>query len=273
MLRLLWRRPTSRPISALSGQAAVDGCGAPAQTSPGRPRRLSPARSRRRRALTGYLLACGGGPLLFVLVFLAEGATRPGYSAWRHAVSQLSLGDHGWVNSAALVVFGLLMLGFARGLALTFPSGTGSTWGPRLVAVFGLSLIVAGLFVIDPSLDYPPGARQTYTLHGLVHALDAGPVLFGSLSAACLVFARRFSGDSHWKGWQPYSIVTAALVAGFFIACSVAAALDQYGVLSPGPGGLLQRVSLISGLSWMALLAFRLLRIARATEQGVGGAA
>src|SRR5213082_3059636 len=44
------------------------------------------------RFITRLLLACGViGPLLFIIVFLIEGATRPGYSAWRHAVSQLSL--------------------------------------------------------------------------------------------------------------------------------------------------------------------------------------
>jgi Protein of unknown function (DUF998) len=40
------------------------------------------------------LLACGViGPPLFVIVFLIEGAMRPGYSARRHYVSQLSLGE------------------------------------------------------------------------------------------------------------------------------------------------------------------------------------
>jgi hypothetical protein len=41
-------------------------------------------------ARTRALLACGViGPLLFISVFLLEGATRPGYSAWRHVVSAL----------------------------------------------------------------------------------------------------------------------------------------------------------------------------------------
>ncbi len=44
------------------------------------------------------LLACGAiGPLLFIVVFLIEGATRPNYSAWHHFVSSLSLGEQGWM--------------------------------------------------------------------------------------------------------------------------------------------------------------------------------
>ena len=34
---------------------------------------------------TEFLLGCGViGPLLFIVVLLIEGATRPGYSAWRN---------------------------------------------------------------------------------------------------------------------------------------------------------------------------------------------
>jgi hypothetical protein len=50
---------------------------------------LSQGRRTRQRLLLG-----GGSAILiaFVVTFLVEGATRPGYSPWRHAVSQLSLG-------------------------------------------------------------------------------------------------------------------------------------------------------------------------------------
>jgi hypothetical membrane protein len=40
-----------------------------------------------------FLLACGTvGPLVFIVVFLIEGATRPSYSTWHQFVSSLSLG-------------------------------------------------------------------------------------------------------------------------------------------------------------------------------------
>ena len=44
------------------------------------------------------LLACGAiGPLLYIVAFLIEGATRPHYSAWQNVVSSLSLGEGGWI--------------------------------------------------------------------------------------------------------------------------------------------------------------------------------
>lgn len=45
-----------------------------------------------------WLYAGVVGPLLFIAVFLVEGATRPGYSAWRMYVSQLATGPGGWVQ-------------------------------------------------------------------------------------------------------------------------------------------------------------------------------
>ena len=82
--------------------------------------------------VTTFLITCGAiGPLLFILVFLIEGATRPGYSAWRNYVSSLSLSDQGWMQIANFLVCGLLSLCFAIGLRQVLRSGRGSIWGPH----------------------------------------------------------------------------------------------------------------------------------------------
>src|SRR5690348_11546920 len=92
--------------------------------------------------VTRWLIAGGAiGPLLFILVFLLEGATRPDYSAWHHFVSQLSLSDQGWMQIVNFLVCGLLLLGFSLGLRRTLWPGKGSVWGPILLGVFGLGLI------------------------------------------------------------------------------------------------------------------------------------
>ena len=67
--------------------------------------------------ITRFLIACGAiGPLLFILVFLIEGVTRPGYSVWHDFVSDLSLGDQGWEQIGNFLVCGVLILCFAVGL-------------------------------------------------------------------------------------------------------------------------------------------------------------
>src|SRR5713226_2478320 len=149
--------------------------------------------------VTRFLIACGAiGPLLFIIVLLIEGATRPGYSAWHNYGSSLSLSDQGWMQIANFLVCGLLTLCFAVGLRQVLRQGKGSVWGPILLGVFSLGLIVAGLFVTDPNLGYPPGTGThrsgPQTLHGTVHGV-AGLIVFSAVAAASFVLARRFAGD------------------------------------------------------------------------------
>src|SRR5437667_11968886 len=206
--------------------------------------------------VTRFLIAGGAiGPLLFIFVLLIEGATRPGYSAWHNYGSSLSLGDQGWMQIANFLVCGLLTLGFAIGLRQVFQTGRGSVWGPILLGVFGASLIVAGLFVTDPSLGYPPGTHGSgpQTLHGTIHGV-AGLIAFSSSAIASFVMARRFAGDPNWRGWALYSIVTGVLVVMSFIAATVVSALDESGVFPGSPTGLLIRIGIIAGCGWSSLM-------------------
>jgi len=161
---------------------------------------------------------------------------------------------------ANFLVCGLLTLGFAVGLRQVPQTGRGSIWGPLLPGIFGLALIVAGLFVTDPSLGYPPSTHGggPQTLHGTVHGV-AGFITFSSVAIASFVMARRFAGDPDWKGWALCSIVTGILVIVFFIAATAVSALDESGVLPGSPTGLFQRIAIIAGWGWIALLAIRLL--------------
>jgi Protein of unknown function (DUF998) len=191
--------------------------------------------------------------------FLVEGALRPGYRPWRHAISQLSLGPFGRVNTIAILVTAASLLVFAAGLRDALPTGVGSTWGPRLIGVTGACFLLAAIFPIDPGLGYPPATPAQHSLPGLVHGL-AITVAVGCLSAACFVMARRFAGDPAWRGWARYSTVTGVVVGAGYVATAVVTGLDQAGVLPTAPGGLLQRGMIITGLAWIVLVAVRLLR-------------
>jgi hypothetical membrane protein len=235
----------------------------------------SNSRSLKKISSTEFLLLCGViGPLLFILVFLIEGATRPGYSTWHNYGSTLSLGPGGWMQITNFIVCGLLTLCFAIGLRQVFRTGKGAVWGPILLGVFGVALIVAGVFVTDPSLGYPPGTRSIgpQTLHGTIHGVNA-IITFGSLTIACFVMARRFAGDPNWKGWALYSLVTGILVVVSFIAATAVSALDESGVFPGSPTGLLQRIGIIAGWGWIALLAIRLLSQMRSPVPGARDAA
>lgn len=201
------------------------------------------------------LLACGAiGPLLNIIVLLILGATRPGYNGWQIPDSSLELGAGGWIQITNYIVCGVLLLGFAIGLRRVLRTGRGSTWGPILLGIFGLSFIGIGIFVTDPVLGYPLGASSTPTVHGTLHDLF-GQLQFISLIAACFVLARREAGSAASRGWAWYSVAT-----GLLVAASDVVFVLTFKLLDGGPAGLISRIGIIAGGGWIALLAIRLIR-------------
>jgi hypothetical protein len=53
----------------------------------------------------------------------------------------------------------------------------------------------------------------------------------------------------------------------FFIAATVVSALDENGVFPDSPTGLFQRIAIIVGWGWIALLAIRLLGLIRSPQR------
>src|SRR5260370_7510777 len=95
------------------------------------------------------------GPLLFIVVFIVEGLTRPGYSAWRHYVSQLATGDGGWVQVVNFLVCGSLMVAFAIGLRHALRGSRGSIGAPLLFLLLRPSLLSPPIFPTAPPPRYP----------------------------------------------------------------------------------------------------------------------
>ncbi|MGW4130166.1 DUF998 domain-containing protein [Amycolatopsis japonica] len=154
------------------------------------------------------LLACGAvsGPLYF-LTSLTQAAVRDGFDLTKHPASMLSNGDAGWIQVTNFLVTGVLMIAGAVGLSRTLEPGRGSTWGPRLLGVFGVSLLFAAVFKADPGNGFPAGSGPaTISTAGILH-MAAGSVGFLSLIAATFVFASRFSREGH-RGWAAYSRAT-----------------------------------------------------------------
>lgn len=216
---------------------------------------------------TEFLLLCGvTGPPLFVLVLLIEGATRPGYSAWRTDGSYLSLSNQGWEQIANFLVCGALCIAFAIGLRRIWRTGRASVWGPLLIGLFGLGLLIAGVFVIDPGGGYPPGAPaggNLQTWHGWVHGINGLLLFTVVLPAACFVLARRFAADPQHRRWARYSWLTGALILAIALPINtIVVPFAEYAGL-PVVDGLIQRVEIIMGWAWIALTALQLWREAR----------
>jgi hypothetical membrane protein len=209
------------------------------------------------------------GPLLFVAVFLVEGATRPGYSAWRNYVSQLATGDLGWMQVANFLVCGALVLAFALGLRQAIRGTRGSIGAPALLALFAVALLVAGVFTTDPGLGYPVGAPPVHTTHGLIHGF-AGLAAFTLLPAACFVMAWHFTSEPRGRRWTLYSLAVGLFIVVFFIGSTTASAMDASGTWSNAATGFLQRIAIITGWTWISMVAWHLLRKEEAGNRSVG---
>jgi hypothetical protein len=164
---------------------------------------------------TKRLLACGivAGPL-FVAVGLIQAFTREGFDLSRHPLSLLSLGDLGWIQIANFVVTGGLFVACAVGMGRVLRPGRGGTWGPLLVGVLGVGLIVAGVFVTDAGAGFPPGAPagapERISWHGILHSVGFVLAVNGMM-VGCLVFARRFVALKQ-RGWAAACVATVGAV-------------------------------------------------------------
>jgi hypothetical protein len=112
---------------------------------------------------------------------------------------------------------GAMIVAAAIGLRRAMPAGAGRTWGPLLLGVHGVGMVLAGLFPADPAYGFPVGTPDgpgAVSWHGMAH-FAAGGVGFACFIAACLVVARRFAGLGE-RGWAVFSAVTAVVfLAGF----------------------------------------------------------
>jgi hypothetical protein len=198
------------------------------------------------------VLLLGGviaGPI-YVIVAGIQVATRDGFDITRHPVSLLSLGDWGWVQIGNFVIVGLLVLGAAIALWQVVTSGRASKWGPLLIGMYGIGLILSGVFVADAMDGFPPGTpagdSAEASFSGIMH-LMAGGIAFLSLVGASLVFARRFNSLGQ-RGWSAFSIMVGALILAGFALIGI----------FPGEAfsNLLLTAAVVSGWVWLSLLSW-----------------
>ncbi|MFD8789768.1 DUF998 domain-containing protein [Streptomyces vinaceus] len=177
------------------------------------------------RAAVGRWLGGGiaAGPV-FLAAGVAQGVARDGFDFSRNALSQLALGEAGWVQTVNFLLAGTLLVMGAAGLRRLLGGTPGGTWGPALIGVFGASFWAAAIFPADAGAGFPTGAGDSTVMssHGAVH-MAAGMIGYLALCAALVVLAGSLAGRGH-HGWVVASrLVPVAVVAGF--AASAASVL------------------------------------------------
>ncbi|GAA4936936.1 DUF998 domain-containing protein [Streptomyces coeruleoprunus] len=209
------------------------------------------ARPTTRALLTGAAVA---GPL-FLGAGLIQGLSRDGFDFTRNALSQLSLGDLGWIQVTTFLFTGILVIAGAVGMRQALRDTPGGTWAPRLIAVFGASFLLAGAFAADPGAGFPAGAPEaraaSLSTDGAVH-MFSGMVGYLALCAAFLVLARHFAAQNR-RGWAVASrIAPAGILAGFVGSSATVLAFTA------GAG---------LGLLWLTMVTIRLMAASPAARR------
>ena len=192
------------------------------------------------------------GSVLFVAVFTIEGWLRPGYNPLGMYVSELSIGLRGWIQIVNFILWGLLFLVFARGVANEFKDGKASKAGSILLTIIAFSFLISGPLVTDP------GTIFTYQMswHGILHGIF-GATVFSLAPVSCFVFYRRFREDPKWQGLSKWTITACIIIV-------IAVIFLKIGQVPPSiinaNVGLIQRVALITYLSWIFTFALVLYR-------------
>jgi hypothetical protein len=177
------------------------------------------------------------GTALFPITYLIEGATRPGYDAWRQTISSLSFGPGGWIQELNCALCGVSVLWMAFVWRKLLAGGVCATWYPLIRGIEGFGLIAIAIFTRDP-------------LHTVFLV-----VIVNSMSLGLFVIARRFWRNSHWRGWVAFSVACGlwpmVLMPFFGIA------LNPHSVLA-GYAGLFERLATNADTVWSLVLVTRL---------------
>lgn len=165
------------------------------------------------------LLLCGVALApLFYIVVTAQLLNRAGFDIRIYPLSLLSLGDLGWIQITNFITTGILAIACAIGMRRALRETLGETVIPLTVSLFGVGMLLAGVFPPDPLPGFPPGTPAivaTMSQHAQVHGIGFA-LAFTSLTVACFVFARReFQiGSGTWGSYcAATGIATPILVA------------------------------------------------------------
>ena len=180
------------------------------------------------------------GTLLFLMIYLLEGVTRPGYNAWADTISALSHGPEGWIQQLNFALCGISVLWSAFVWRKVLVGGKCATWYPIIRGIEGGGLVAIAFFTQDP--------LHTVFLVIIVEAMTIG--LF--------IIARRFWKQPLWRGWVVFSVAYGLLPVVLMPLFGLALH-TQEGMLV-GYTGLIERIATNADTIWSLVLLVHLWR-------------
>lgn len=206
------------------------------------------------------LLWCGvlAGPI-YILESVFQILTRDGFDVTKHSWSVLSNGDMGWLHILNFLITGTFTILGAIGIGRLLKGSTGSKWAPRLIMVYGIFLILSGIFKADPANGFPPGtplgSPTTVSTSGILH-LVFGMFGFIALISSCIIFSKYFRRVKNQPLAQ-FSLITGVYFLIGFLSLMMG---GMFGTTGSAISILAFSLAVILSWSWYSLLSWSLLK-------------
>lgn len=190
------------------------------------------------RSMLGWGLVAGPFYLVFSLILALQ---REGFDLSRHALSLLTLGDAGWMQTVNFALTGVMVIVAGWGMWRAI-AGRGRGAGVATI-VAGVAITLAGVFRPDPMAGFPVGAEASMSASGMMH-LVLGMIEFGAFALAAILLAR-FLGARGDRGHALVSRVGGIVIIAAFIAGAM---------LSGGPAGVAPLwLAVVTSFAWLLL--------------------
>jgi hypothetical membrane protein len=200
------------------------------------------------------------GPF-YLALGLGQAFLRDGFDFARHPLSVLANGPGGWVQTASLVLTGIMVIATAVGFRRTM--GPGSRAVTLFLGAFGASMIVAAVFRADPMDGFPIGTPKgppvSISTTGLVH-FAAGALGFVFLGVSCLFAARAMSRRGALPLARLSLLCGVVILLGFFSGMAIPNSSPVLGIW----------IAVVVGWAWLAVMSRHLDRAGRGDESTGG---
>jgi hypothetical protein len=170
------------------------------------------------------------------------------YSLIGDHISELVLGQYGFVQAAAFIISGMGTLGLAFAIRKLTMGSWGSFIGSLLIGIYGAGAILIALFPTD-RIDSAADVLSLSTT-GMIHVIVA-LVSFLCVTIGVVVLTWTFSRNARWRSLTTWF----ALFATGTVSLMIAQSLEP---ITSSRAGLTQRTLVTIIATWLILAAFRI---------------
>ena len=187
------------------------------------------------------------GIAVYLLNLAALHFVRPDVNPVLDPMSNYAVGPYGFLLTAADIGLGLAALALTFGLYLSIAPPGRSYVGLLLLALYGVSVLLSGIFPIDVGAE----ATMFGTIHNIV-----GNISFIGFPIAVILLSLGMGKDERWRSFRRGALALSMVIVLTVILTIVGSNLGiGYGVT--------QRIANVAALVWMLAVALHLRSVAQ----------